>query len=244
MSQTIPTTINNRLKINNPPPETAADYLLTYNKTNKETGSISKTVLFKPLQKQIDEITTPDGFLKIGNVNQVGNTVSIPALEFEWKIKPVLFFTNEFYSTVIAPSTNGYNRIDAIVANDFGGFTKIQGNESLTAAVQPNRPNNSLPVTFITVFGAAIVAIAPPTQPVLTLENLRESVNTLLKRASYTAFKFIQKGFGNNNIESNEIGDIFSGWKNDGTVRYSEAKWLGGALNNSENFIPLVQTEI
>lgn len=180
MSQTTPTTINNRLKVNNPPAATAADYLLTYNETTKEAGSISKTVLLKPLQKQIDEITNPDGFLKIGNVNQVGNTVSIPALEFEWKIKPVLFFTNEFFSTVIAPATDGYNRIDAIVANDFGGFTKIQGNESLTAAIQPNRPNNSLPVTFITVFGANIVAIAPPTEPVLTLQQIRETVNSLM----------------------------------------------------------------
>lgn len=57
-------------------------------------------------------------------------------------------------------------------------------------------------------------------------------------------FKFIQKGFGNSNLTINEIGDIFSGWKNDGTIRYSEAKWIGGALNDSDNFLPLIQTEI
>ena len=210
MSQTIPTTINNRQKINNPPAETAADYLLTHNAITKETGSISKTVLFRPLQKQIDEITNPDGFLKIGNVNQVGNTVSILALQFEWKIKPVLFFTNEFYSTVIAPATNGYNRIDVIVANDFGGFTKIQGNESITAAIQPNRPNNSLPVTFITVFGAAIVAIAPPTQPVLTLEAIRGTVNDLVKLKEDK----INKGVANGYAPLNEFTKIASEYLN------------------------------
>jgi hypothetical protein len=27
---------------------------------------------------------------------------------------------------------------------------------------------------------------------------------------------------------------------NDGTMRYPEAEWLGGALNNSDNFKPLI----
>jgi hypothetical protein len=34
--------------------------------------------------------------------------------------------------------------------------------------------------------------------------------------------------------------DIFCGWSNDGTMRYPEAEWLGGALNNSDNFKPLI----
>jgi hypothetical protein len=37
-----------------------------------------------------------------------------------------------------------------------------------------------------------------------------------------------------------EAGDIFCGWSNDGTMRYPEAEWLGGALNNSDNFKPLI----
>ena len=63
---------------------------------------------------------------------------------------------------------------------------------------------------------------------------------SLLKLPSSILFKFIQKGFGNTNLDSNEIGDIFCGWSNDGTLRYPEAKWLGGALNNSDNFKPLI----
>lgn len=62
--------------------------------------------------------------------------------------------------------------------------------------------------------------------------------------APYTSFKFLHKGYGNNNISINEIGDIFCGWTNDGTIRYSEAKWLGGSLTDSNNFLPLVQTQI
>lgn len=60
----------------------------------------------------------------------------------------------------------------------------------------------------------------------------------------YTTFKFLHKGFGNNDLNNNEIGDIFCGWSNDGAIRFSEAKWLGGVLTDSNNFLPLVQTEI
>lgn len=56
-------------------------------------------------------------------------------------------------------------------------------------------------------------------------------------------FKFIQKGFGNI-LETPQVGDVYCGWKNDGTIRYTEAIYLGGLLNNSDNFTPLVQTQI
>jgi len=74
-------------------------------------------------------------------------------------------------------------------------------------------------------------------------ENFAELYASVSLVAPSTSFKFLQKGFGNL-APTYEIGDIFSGWSNDGTIRYSEAKWLGGALNDSNNFTPLVQTEI
>jgi hypothetical protein len=73
-------------------------------------------------------------------------------------------------------------------------------------------------------------------------ENFSELYSSFIMPVS-TSFKFLQKGFGNTGLVY-EVGDIFSGWKNDGTIRYSEAKWLGGDLNDSDNFLPLVQTEI
>lgn len=74
-------------------------------------------------------------------------------------------------------------------------------------------------------------------------ENFSELYSILSPATDFTKFQFVQKGFGNVLVEF-EIGDIFKGWKNDGTIRYSEAKWLGGDLNDSDNFLPLVQTEI
>jgi len=56
-------------------------------------------------------------------------------------------------------------------------------------------------------------------------------------------FKFIQKGFGNT-LPTPEAGDIYCGWSNDGTIRYSEALYISGSLDNSDNFTPLVQTLI
>jgi len=73
-----------------------------------------------------------------------------------------------------------------------------------------------------------------------------EAVNKgqLDARAPYDIFKFLQKGFENTDLENDEIGDIFSGWTNDGTIRYTEAEWLGGVLTDSDNFKPLVQTQV
>lgn len=76
------------------------------------------------------------------------------------------------------------------------------------------------------------------------VEDLVVRVKGLEGKQPFTVFKFIQKGFGNINLEIDEIGDIFCGWSNDGTRRISEGKWLGGSLDNSDNFTPLVQTEI
>lgn len=61
--------------------------------------------------------------------------------------------------------------------------------------------------------------------------------------ASSNIFKFIQKGFGNS-LSTPEAGDVYCGWKNDGTVRYTEALYISGSLDNSDNFTPLVQTSL
>jgi hypothetical protein len=74
-------------------------------------------------------------------------------------------------------------------------------------------------------------------------ENFSELYASVSFVAPSTSFKFLQKGYGNFST-GYEIGDIFSGWKNDGTIRISEAKWLGGSLNDSDNFLPIIQTEI
>lgn len=76
------------------------------------------------------------------------------------------------------------------------------------------------------------------------LEYIGIITNNNTSNYPYNIFKFIQKGFGNTNQTIAESGDLYCGWRNDGLVRYTEASYISGALNNSDNFIPLVQTEI
>ena len=73
-----------------------------------------------------------------------------------------------------------------------------------------------------------------------SLEYLDEAVKALSEKDPYNQFKFIQKGFGNNDLQNDETGDIFCGWSDDGTLRYPEAKWLGGPLNTANSFEPLI----
>ena len=62
--------------------------------------------------------------------------------------------------------------------------------------------------------------------------------------AAFNTFKFIQKGFNKIDLNNFEAGDIFCGWSNDGTIRFTEAVYLGGLLTDSNNFTPLVQTSL
>lgn len=71
---------------------------------------------------------------------------------------------------------------------------------------------------------------------------LLEDLEDVGGRAPSDTFKFVQKGTGNLDLGNNEIGDIFCGFSNDGTIRISEGEWLGGSLNDSGNFKPLVQS--
>ena len=78
----------------------------------------------------------------------------------------------------------------------------------------------------------------------IAIKAVDKVITVSLVMAPATSFKFIQKGFGNTNLQENEVGDIFCGWTNNGLIRYTEAIYQGGPTNDSNNFIPLTQTEI
>ena len=73
---------------------------------------------------------------------------------------------------------------------------------------------------------------------------LLEDIEGISERAPFNTFKFIQKGVGNENLELDQIGDIFCGFSNDRKIRYIEAVWLGGSQSDSDNFNPLAQVEL
>lgn len=183
----------------------------------------------KDLDNKINSALFPDDFIVIGEITKTENTISIQPLAFQWRIGQVLFENQDLFSTVITPATEGHNRIDIVVATDFGVFIKIQGIEGVDSAQEPPTPDNTLRVAFISVFGSEI---ATPTPPIIgDFKTIRHPNNL---------FKFVQKGFGNNDLQNDELGDVFCGWSDDGTLRYPEAKWLGGPLNTSASFKPLI----
>ncbi|MFV8336436.1 hypothetical protein ACNQF7_10175 [Flavobacterium sp. RSP29] len=182
------------------------------------------------LKDDIDALALPNQITKSGLVALTGLTISIEALEFEGRIDTT-FCTNQtrFESTInLAPT--GFKRIDIFVLTRYNAIVKISGEETENVLIKKLAPEGTLEVAYIVVNDTAI------DEPVIT----EEGAATIKERTPYPTFKFIQKGYGNTNLKIDEIGDIFSGWSNDGTLRYPEAKWLGGALNNSDNFKPLI----
>ena len=158
----------------------------------------------------------------------VGQNITINS-NWQWIIENAEY-TNAANVVINIPfCATGKSRIDYIIPNSSNSFVRVSGVESLVVPVAPIIPNEELYATFFVVYDGAIGILSP----------------TIIGGVTpYNVFKRIHKGYGNTNLVINEIGDIFCGWKNDGTVRYSEAKWLGGSLGDSNNFLPIVQTEI
>lgn len=107
------------------------------------------------LKNDIDAIAKPDGFLKIGVINKVGNAVTIDENEFEYRIDQIEV-ENQAFSTTIAAATDGYRRIDIIVGLKSGSFVKIQGVESIDSAQEPQVPDETIKLTSFNVFGSDI----------------------------------------------------------------------------------------
>jgi hypothetical protein len=133
-----------------------------------------------------------------------------------------------------------FTQIDKDKLDDLDPSARVQGdfteNNSLNPAFIKNKPtklsqfDNDLDFVEDVVIGGLYARSA----------GTWISINN---GAPSNLFKFIQKGYGNS-LSTPESGDIYCGWKNDGTVRYTEALYISGSLDNSDNFTPLVQTSL
>lgn len=182
------------------------------------------------LKDEIDAMALPNAITKAGIAVLTGLTLSIEALEFEGRINAA-FCTNEarFEATItLAPA--GFKRIDIFILTSYNAIVKISGEETEDVLIKRLPPPGTLEVAYIVVNDTHI------DEPVIP----EEGEPAIIDRSPSTTFKFVQKGYGNTNLKIDEIGDVFSGFKNDGTERYPEAEWLGGSLNNSDNFKPLI----
>jgi hypothetical protein len=185
------------------------------------------------LKNEIDAIAIPDKITKVGVVTVSGNQISIPALAFEGYINSKIHKNIYDFQATIDLANVGMKRIDIFVLTEYDAIVRIAGPETEDTLVKILAPVGTLEVAYIVVNELTV------TDPVMPDPGV-----DVIKRQPYTTFKPIQKGYGNTNLEIDEIGDIFCGWSNDGTIRITEGKWLGGSLADSNNFRPLVQVGI
>jgi hypothetical protein len=120
----------------------------------------------KDLDDAIKELAFPDGFLKTTPLTKTGNNISIDPLDFKWRINQVEYVNPALFTRTINPATEGYNRIDILVATIYSVFVLIEGEESIDSALEPDTPEGTLKAAFISVFGGDIVHVSEPTNPV------------------------------------------------------------------------------
>lgn len=218
----------------------------------EEINQIKEAINF--LYKQ----ARPDEVLKLGEITTGGLEVFVEANSFEWRINQVEFLiTPDFYATLTAASP-GYYRKDVLLGTDTGGYEIVTGVEDPLTATEPNifAPGR-IKLGIIDVYGTIINGYTPVELAAYATKqyvNDADSAILSLSKAytdskvftslAFNTFKLIQKGVDNTNLTTNEIGDIFCGWSNDRTIRIHEAIWLGGSLQDSDNFKPLSQTGI
>lgn len=185
------------------------------------------------LKNEIDAIAIPDKITKVGVVTLSGNEITIPALAFEGYISAKIHKNIYEYQATIDLASTGMNRIDIFVLTAYDSIVRIAGPETADTLVKTLAPVGTLEVAYVVVNDVKVFDPVTPDPDV-----------DVITRQPFNVFKRIQKGYGNTNLEIDEIGDIFCGWSNDGTIRIPEGKWLGGSLSDSNNFKPLVQIEL
>jgi hypothetical protein len=116
------------------------------------------------LKKEIDELALPDAILVKGAVVKTGNELSISALAFTCRIDQEEYTNPNSYSATIAEATEGYHRIDILVFTKFSTIVKIQGTEGIESAQEPDTPEDTIKISFISIFGSEI---GDPESPVI-----------------------------------------------------------------------------
>ena len=75
--------------------------------------------------------------------------------------------------------------------------------------------------------------------------NFRTKINEIVTSCNnnfskpFANFQFVQKGYGNTDLNNYQIGDVFEGWSDDGNW-LGQCKYNGGAINSSVNFTPIL----
>ncbi|MCV9926374.1 hypothetical protein OIU83_01825 [Flavobacterium sp. LS1R49] len=128
-----------------------------------DKGDYSGTA--KDLNDRIEAIGSPDTLLESAKPTRVGAVIKFPAMKYVARINQAIVINTLEYSDAIEVATANYHRIDLIELRADGTLKKIMGDESLTAAIKPNRSSNAVEVSTINVFGNTIYNPSDPFDP-------------------------------------------------------------------------------
>jgi len=113
------------------------------------------------LDDRINSVEFPNEILTRGPVLLENDSVSISANDFRVRINQNVVSNPNNYNVTINPATLGFNRTDIIIIDQYGVFTKIQGQESIDIAVKPVPSANTLEITSINITGNSISSPTP-----------------------------------------------------------------------------------
>ncbi|KIQ22644.1 hypothetical protein RT99_05920 [Flavobacterium sp. MEB061] len=108
------------------------------------------------LKKQIDELMSPDDILVRGAITKDGNKRIIAPYAFTIRIDQVEYTNPDLFETTIRTAAEGHYRIDIFVFTKFSTIVKIEGDEGIESAQEPDTPNGTIKIGFNSVFGSII----------------------------------------------------------------------------------------
>jgi len=110
---------------------------------------------------EIIKSSEADRFLTTGTITIAGNQITI-STGYSWVINGSNYANPFLFRSTIPPASASNERIDLFVVDRFNNIIKIQGVESIGNPVKPNKPLNTLELTFLTVDDNIVYNPAPP----------------------------------------------------------------------------------
>lgn len=160
------TKIVQALKITNPSRSEKAGYFLMHDAETKEVCAVPEAAILAKVNNRIDGIIYPDGFTKTTPIARVGNTISIAAYDFAWRIVLNPYTNADAFSQTFDPvSSPELKRIDSLAVTTEGTIVYHQGIEDEFIFRAPDIPSDQLWLTDVTIFGDDV---QEHTEPIVT----------------------------------------------------------------------------
>ena len=120
----------------------------------------------------------PDGLISLNEPSQVGNAITINALDAVWRKNQLTVTNPNIYTTTINSATEGFYRIDVIQGFYDGTMSIVNGLENGEIAIKPDLDIGAVEILAVPVFGGTVLPIVTP-EPI-------QDISTKLDKGGYT----------------------------------------------------------